>query len=61
MPPTINPSIIAAIPVCGDLLKVAGAIMKMNAPIIIRKNPPLFLGLLCSLCAKTVSLLGITV
>lgn len=57
----INPSIIVAIPVCGDSLKVDGAIMKINAPIIIRKNPPLFLALLCSLCAKTNSLLGITV
>ena len=50
-----------AIPVCGDSLKVIGASMNMRAPKIIRKKPPLFLGLLCLLCAKAVPLLNITV
>ena len=49
------------IPVCGDSLKVIGASMNMSAPKIIRKKLPLFLDLLCSLCAKAVLLLNITV
>jgi len=32
--------------------KIVGAIISNKAPKIIKKNPPPFLALLCSLCAK---------
>jgi hypothetical protein len=51
IPPTMNPSMIMARPVWGSPENHVGATMNNNAPKIIRKNPPLFFGLLCSLCA----------
>ena len=47
----INPKIIAANPSSGDSARYIGAVMKIKAPNIIKKNPPLRLVLLYSLCA----------